>query len=658
VETDEDAMIYGIPLIIGARKGFPNLNEFSVQTYVQVERRLVFTNLSARTYVTNQQYVIGISNVYGLESWNSYTNRYPRRLEMRAGIVANVQMQDENNYRFFTNYYVPVGSNILGNNWPGLQFKVPVQSAYVTLENAAFFNTPAQFRNIMPNPGFDLGPGYSIPHWTLTISNRLLYYVVDTDLVPPRVVDFVSIDDFTNSIDVSQQLINGGTVNPFGTSPNDGDMWDTNRLRNSTLNTDPTMGVFYQIEASLGKRNVNWNNYSAQIANKTFGIDIFRVRMGLTPLYAQAGTISTNQPRLFQAPFSPMRKFYHYASWQVNDPLVHYVYRDYYSSNYTQQVFPVVGGITPTNSNMGFTNDSYMPWGSRKPGVGNLLNNVAFNRALKDPMVRGSDDWDFPSDEMPSIGWLGKIHRGTPWQSIYFKSDVVDSDLWESWAYDRRTHPTNDWRLADMFFTAPHPNALRGQLSVNQTNLAAWSAVLSGVMVLSNNVADDQLTISNEPPLVDITVEPASWQLQALVDAINGGRTNRNQYQNAYLNSGVYTNISSLLAIPELTVRSPFLNTATDAQMLYGLNDAAYERIPQQILSLLKVGEARYVIYAWGQSLRPAPRSITFGAGALNKLCTNYVISGEVATRTVIRVEGRASNPRIVTESFNLLPPE
>ena len=39
------------------------------------------------------------------------------------------------------------------------------------------------------------------------------------------------------------------------------------------------------------------------------------------------------------------------------------------------------------------------------------------------------------------------------------------------------THPTNDWHILDLFTAALSDNATRGQLSINQTNLAAWSAV-------------------------------------------------------------------------------------------------------------------------------------------------------------------------------------
>src|SRR5262249_44086471 len=80
--------------------------------------------------------------------------------------------------------------------------------------------------------------------------------------------------------------------------------------------------------------------------------------------------------------------------------------------------------------------------------------------------------------------------------------------------------PTNDWRALDVFTTAINDNATHGQLSVNQTNLAAWSAVLSGVNVLSNAVTSAFIQPAGvydpayPPPLVRI------------VDGINHARTN------------------------------------------------------------------------------------------------------------------------------------
>ena len=77
----------------------------------------------------------------------------------------------------------------------------------------------------------------------------------------------------------------------------------------------------------------------------------------------------------------------------------------------------------------------------------------------------------------------------------------------------------------------------------------------------------------------------------------------------------------------------------------------------QQILSLLKVGEPRFVIYAYGQSLKPADRSI-LSSGPFTGMSTNYQITGETATRTLIRIEGAPNKPRAVIESFNVLPPD
>ena len=78
-----------------------------------------------------------------------------------------------------------------------------------------------------------------------------------------------------------------------------------------------------------------------------------------------------------------------------------------------------------------------------------------------------------------------------------------------------------------------------------------------------------------------------------------------------------------------------------------------YEQIPQQILSLLRVGQSRFVVYAYGQALKP--ESIDPASGAVR----NYQVTAEFATRTVLRVEGDPRRRvRVVVESFNILPPD
>jgi hypothetical protein len=39
-------------------------------------------------------------------------------------------------------------------------------------------------------------------------------------------------------------------------------------------------------------------------------------------------------------------------------------------------------------------------------------------------------------------------------------------------------------------------------------------------------------------------------------------------------------------------------------------------------------------------------------------MVTNYVVTAEYATKTVFRVEGDELNPKVVTDSFDVLPME
>src|SRR6185295_1842197 len=251
------------------------------------------------------------------------------------------------------------------------------------------------------------------------------------------------------------------------------------------------------------------------------------------------------------------------------------------------------------------------------------------------------------TNKFPNIGWLGRVHRGTPWQTVYLKSQIQklqgDTDGWISWAGRADTHPTNDWHLLSLFTTAPNDAAARGLLSVNQTNIAAWSAVLSGVPVLSN-----------------LFIEPASPQLYRIVNDINAtrwlvpGTTNLDS-------SRVFPDLGSVLRSPALTVASPFLNTTVaGAQKSPAINDELYERIPQQILSLLKDDEPYVVIYAFGQSLKPANDSIVTLPGPYRGLCTNYQVTAEVATKTAVRIQQlRQPNSisyKAIVESYSILP--
>ena len=113
-----------------------------------------------------------------------------------------------------------------------------------------------------------------------------------------------------------------------------------------------------------------------------------------------------------------------------------------------------------------------------------------------------------------------------------------------------------------------------------------------------------------------------------------------------------------------------------------GISDEMYEWLPQQTMSLLRCSSSpRYVIYCYGQALKPAPNSVYTGGGAFFGMVTNYQIVSEIATRAVVRfnsaitnvvtftpdpVSGNpiwftapvVTNNNAVIESFNILPPD
>ena len=146
-----------------------------------------------------------------------------------------------------------------------------------------------------------------------------------------------------------------------------------------------------------------------------------------------------------------------------------------------------------------------------------------------------------------------------------------------------------------------------------------------------------------------------------LYNGINVARSNSSP-------SHVFRRLSDILSVPELTTASPFLNTNNTPTLVNsGLNDAAYERLPQQIAGLLKCDSVpRFVIYSFGQTLKPESTRAIVKSGPFAGLCTNYQVVAESATRTVVRFEGVDPNHGTnaitslhpVIESFNVLPPD
>src|SRR5260370_3051459 len=158
--------------------------------------------------------------------------------------------------------------------------------------------------------------------------------------------------------------------------------------------------------------------------------------------------------------------------------------------------------------------------------------------------------------------------------------------------------PTNDFRGLERVTTAINENASKGQLSVNQTNLPAWSAILSGVIVNfgATNSGQSNVFAFIEPAGV---YPDALGNVPPLVQIVNGiNRTRSNSTNNPM---GAFAGRGDILSVPELTVSSPYGQGANPDFT----PDWVYERIPQQIMGLLRgVDEPpRIVIYAFAQAM-------------------------------------------------------
>jgi hypothetical protein len=684
-----EPLVSGFPLIIGAKKGLPNFNEYAMQTYVYVSRLLEFRRdvTDGPVRHTNQMYVAAITNAFGIEAWNSYSTNYPRQIQMTVRADMTAIVTNEFGTLLLSNRVVELTNTTIAN-WSGwtnanaiaTSFMLPWgnTNSLLFLTNSTYADNPPRF--FSETHIFQQNPGFYIPRWWLNLNTRLRFILVDT--AAQRLVDYVDINYWQPTMDLGALLSPPGTdcsgnPNNYG---NVASQFCTNRLHGSTLVTAPTMGVINQIGVGLfgapDFRSFTTDPYAGQDAESA--VDGFRKNlMDWGPIYQKDMGKTFYKSNRFYAPLAPYQPIYVHTSWQANDPLVHYTVNDLTDLTVNPTNHINYTSDNPALYNIGLLNERYQPWGGGPSGKSNPTISP-YELSAKDPGVTRSDDWEFPTNKYANIGWLGRVHRGTPWQTVFLKStNIVLTGLpsqanqklqnWGQWLGNPLvipnvgqldtnivaltnfyadavfSLPTNDWRILDLFSTAFTPNAARGRLSVNQTNLAAWSAILSGVNVMPDNTTNEFISPAG--------AYMAPTGIVAVVNGIINARTN--------FPNNCYQRLGDILAAPELTVASPFL-TGNPRLM----NDEVVERIPQQIGGLLKGSEApRFVIYAFGQALKPAPQSIIPG-GAYIGLCTNYQITAEVATRTVVRIDGALPvrglpyNPHAVIENFNVLPPD
>lgn len=579
---------YGLPMIIAARKGFPNFNELSMRSEILAQRKLQVARLPGNPpgpghfpNATNQMYVLSLSNYVGVEAWNAYdymrSGSYPRPVTLAVSNFTTLWLSNDLGMQTSAVLTASAATNIPANWLGGLTrgFIVPFATNQVFLSNAIYQFANNRFANTSTN-AFETGlAGFPLPYWILGVSNRMQFVMTDSG----RIIDFVTLDAVQET-DLFRQLI--GAQNPYQGVPGASlviqGLWNTNRLFGPA---GPTEGIRRQMDISLGlvpTSLVDWRTFTLGTtltqADKDRAIDAFRVFVGLGQL--TTNQIATNSTLVMVAPFNPAAKLSVQATWQANDPNVRHRASDLRigSTNIHRYLSPRVPATNGAPSSLGRLNPAYAPWGGNPLGA--EFNPLSYDRAVCDPGVYSADDWHFPVQAAPGASWLGQIHRGTPWQTLYLKADAASFSNWLELGRDPRTHPTNDWRLAALLAPLFNTNDARSLRSINAAGVADWAATLAGLTVLSNSLGNPDRFAPLQ--FETNTITAGSPQIQGIVDGINRARTAQGgQY---------FADVGAFLSVPELSSASPWLNLA-GYQVEFGLNDDAYEMLPAQLLSLV-----------------------------------------------------------------------
>jgi hypothetical protein len=706
-------LFFDVPILFGVRQGFPTLSELVLHSEVVVQRRMRLSkNSSGDISKVERAFSIGVSNVLMTEFVNPYTytnlnvplTGYPRALSIVVSNQTRTWMHRDAQLVKTDFNPVALESNRVAFGWRTNDIAVLGGNQIQESLPYSFYiqgTGGPGFVNVATNGiTYDDSATPTWQQWSLTLSNRFIYLAFDGG----SLVDAFFSARFTNRVDITRVLNDPNPV-PDGiySVPGGTDFKGIWRTNSATFAPVPTTIQMSQGEVNQLKISSDENADTAIWASfgrlEAVGFSTAKeAAKGFKAWLNDKANLASQT-----APFTPGNRLPFVSSLQVNDPLVHYSILDFATNRSDARLrlpAPVASaafGIpndvkTYSEANMTTLlepNPRSYRWGRAENA------DEEYKYTLKDASVTTPDLWNFPSHKYPSVGWIGRIHRGSPWQSISLKSfptndsDRVDLGVWATHVGQAAarvdTMPTNDWRLLDIFTTSIHPNLDRGRLSINQTNLAAWSAVFSGIntfQAVDNGL--EGLTSSPggllmQPDAIDDDNDPTTpTPLRKIVNGINQARRNLPSADKQF------HHVSELMMVPELSLETPAIpNDARRINPSSNLTDSDYERLAEQILGLVKVGEPRFVVYAWGQSLKPAERGVEARNNQIypigpsvdpgTRLVKNYQITGETAMRAVVKVEFTykydSSNrvivdangipirhPRAVIESFNIIP--
>ena len=467
------------------------------------------------------------------------------------------------------------------------------------------------------------------------MTNYLQAYI----LIGNRVVDYVQLRSLIMVGGINQNLDDtnyslGGTTYY---------QWSTNDYNE---NPEIPSGVANQIyvsghPASAPPAGGSWSQSATPMGSITPAGEAAFFNGFFTPTFTYMGKVYENKEMAIQAPYTPIRTVYSSYLLQANDPLVHYTDSDlgaesgipaiwangtFHNGVWSHSDSTVTEPLPfPPFSSIG---GRYQPWG-RLGQMAHITGTDAnaFNVAYKDPLVWTPDYWNFPTGQAWNLNWIGQVHRGTPWQSIFLKStnilaisldstNAIDGLLtWEAWTGDDlqttntelfsdavESAPIMDWQVVSFLAAAFSTNDYNQQFSINDTDTNAWAVLLNGMVALTNTAPVPLPTTPLQ--FSTIVISSNSTQAQIIANAIIATRLNTNLFFNQS-----FGEIGFVLATPQLSVLSPFLNTnvvsirrGPGSPLYDGITDQAYEMIPNQLLPLLRIDAVVRMLSTNGQA--------------------------------------------------------
>jgi len=625
--------IYGVPWIIGAKKFMPNFNEFYAFNTAQVTRKLQFSRTEAPIawsgankdkYTTNQMLNLSITNHMGFSFWNSYSSNYPGQPLVYAQDFVTMRLSYGSwSYTYFTNFtFISNPSYWPGSGWDRTQAPNNRQANTTSFIGGRFdFPFVHEASLDLDQNGNPQGTGFKtetfvgapatlpiFPSFELDTTNRFRAFILDNG----HVLDYVQFYGPVQTRNLGDDVRDPNSIT------SDRYLWSTNTLGLGAPPPGPNSGVQHQIDFSGTGQNLppgTWQdppNMPAGLqGNRIAEAAMFKGFFLNQWIYA--GKTYQNTNLVQQAPFTPTRTVVSPTLWVANDPLVHYLISDL--SQPVSELNNVTNGVARSDDpslppipfpNLAVVADRYQSWGrnSYMESIANVLHNdpdnASYNLAYRDPLVWGSDDWNFPATNSLPLSTLGRVHRGTPWQTMYLKStnlleyvdtaqayQLVGLNTWENWTGDFIDHdaailsPVSDWRLAALITELFNTNDATQLYSVNAP-AANLAQALDGQLVLTNSTGYPQFSL---PPQLDSFVMASnSPQAQLAANTISQARLNRP--------GKTFSSAGDILSSPEISISSPWLNwndpTNAIEQLDYGISDDAYEAIPAQLLPHLR----------------------------------------------------------------------